>query len=234
MLNPVRVLPRHVSARPLALVQAPLPVKTRAAAPGHSPRRAAATTHHTVSPRHVAMRKPTPRIVMHRQAHRRVRHVARAWKFDPRYNPYFNRRRWHAVAASRLAPAPAPAPAPRHTSAFAARSALVVTSYLHALMAGNTAEALGHLGLPANAPASNLTESPIVSTNARAHVVNIASVPDGRTRVEVDIHSGGGEYFETFYVAHDGPAVRIVDRFYVPVNRTAEERAARLLAKDGH
>lgn len=236
VLNPIHVLPRHVPARPLALVQAPLPQVhqhpqvSRPAPHKIAPSAHRSATHRPPSKQRVATRKTSPRIAMHRQPRARPRHIARAWKFDPRYNPYFHHGRWRAVAAARFAHPPVP----QRTSAFAARSALIVTSYLRALIAGNTVEALGHLGLPSNAPASNLPEAPIVSPNARMHIVNIASVPDGRTRVEVDIHSSGAEYFETFYVAHDGPAVRIVDRFYVPVNRTAEERAARLLAKDGH
>ncbi len=172
--------------------------------------------------------------------------AARAWKFDPRYNPYVNRSRRHGARAIAFARARAPKRLSQSRSqsqsqpqlvrsGFEGRAQLVVSAYLSAVISGDTHAALQHLGLPADASASNVSESPIVSRDARARVVSVDTQPDGRARVEVEINGRSGEYFETFYVARDGPAVRIVDRFYIPVNRTAEERAARLLAaKDGH
>jgi len=37
--------------------------------------------------------------------------------------------------------------------------------------------------------------------------------------VDADIRGRKGEYFEVFYVAADGPAVRITDRYYIPVSK---------------
>lgn len=233
VLQPIRTLPLRVAAHPIHLLQAPAAEKTHTQTPAARvvPAHPVASHQKATPPRRFAARKRPSHVAMHPRKHNRVRRIARVWKFDPKNNPYFNRSRWHVIAAARSAPAHGSSmPANR----FAARSAFIVTSYLHALIAGNTAQALGHLGLPSNAPISNLAETPIISRNARTHVLGVSTVPDGRARVEVDIRSGGGEYYETFYVAHDGPAVRIMDRFYVPVNRTAEDRAARLLAKDGH
>jgi hypothetical protein len=158
------------------------------------------------------------------------------WKFDPKYNPYFNKKAsWHqrfidrrpAVVYMRSAP-------PQLSRSFEGRASLVVSSYLRAVIAGNTQSALHHLGLPSDASAANVSESGIITRDMQAHVLSVDAQPDGRAKVEVELNGRSGEYFEVFYVAHDGPAVRIMDRFYIPVNRTAEERAAHLLAKDGH
>ncbi len=204
----------------------------------HIAQRQHSHAHHTI----VRVAQAGSPIHKHSHAHHRV--IAGVWKFDRKYNPYFNHTRWkyihnapavRSVAYSRPAPRPRPrmTPEPLH-SGLEGRAQLLVSSYLHAVIAGNTLQALQHLGLPADAPASNVSESPIVTRDARSHVVSVGTQPDGRVRVEVDIVSRAGEYFETFFVAQDGPAVRIMDRFYIPVNWTAEERAARQLAKDGH
>jgi hypothetical protein len=175
----------------------------------------------------------THRVIRHARRHaaapvriaqRRASPVA-AWKFDPRFNPYFNRARWHIAYREPRGVGP--------PDAFAHRARLVVEGYLSDVVSGNTAGALQHLGLPAGADLANVREVPIVTPSSRVHVVAVARQPDGRTKVEADINGPSGEYFEVFYVSHDGPAARIVDRYYIPVNRTAEERAARLLAKDG-
>ena len=164
--------------------------------------------------------------------HQKVRRVAKAWKFDPQYNPYFNHKGFaraaHVAAASpRLAPTKQPA---SPMSPFEARARLVVSSYLSAVIAGNTPRALKHLGLPAGADPKAISESNIVSRDARANIVAVKPGDDGTTHVQVDIVGRRGEYFEVFSVLPDGPAVRIKDRFYIPVNRTAEEISARLLA----
>ncbi len=160
--------------------------------------------------------------------HRIATRVASVWKFDRRYNPYFNRRaRVTHVAAAPAAAAPAAAPA---MSPFEARARLVVNAYLGAVIAGNTPRALEHLGLPAGADPKAISESSIVSRDTRANIVAVKPGDDGTTHVQVDIVGRRGEYFEVFSVAPDGPAVRIKDRFYIPVNRTAEEISARLLA----
>lgn len=175
------------------------------------------------------------RRTLHRRPHAvaphsaaRSRRVAavRNWKFDPQYNPYLNHRHWRPVrVAANLPPA---------GGAFASRAQLLVTSYLADMVSGNTASALHHLGLPSSADAANLRELPIITRGSRVHVVAVRPQADGGAKVEVDISGRSGEYFEVFFVARDGPAARIMDRYYIPVDRTAEERAARLLAKDGH
>jgi hypothetical protein len=175
-------------------------------------------------------------IAVHQPKRVRRRYVASDWKFDPRFNPYFNRAAWHGVryVGPRYVRSSHASVAQVLPAGFEGRASLIVSSYLNAVISGNTVSALHHLGLPADASRANLSEIPIISRDARVHVVSVDSQPDGRAKVEVDINGRSGEYFEVFYVAHDGPAVRIMDRFYIPVNRTAEERAARLLAKDGH
>jgi hypothetical protein len=152
-----------------------------------------------------------------------VEHVAGNWKLDPRNNRLVRHRA--PVAGLQRTP-----PKDR----FQERAGLMVQSYLNDVIGGNRASALRHLGLPANAPVSNISESPIIGERARAQVVGFKKERDGQTGVQVDITSTRGEYFEVFYVAQDGDAMRILDRYYIPVNRTAEEMAARLLAKDGH
>jgi|GEM_PF-2885561 len=198
--------------------------------PYHPAARREVVTHSAV----VHKRAHVPVVAARRPAHHRRTFVASNWKFDKRFNPYFNRAAWHVrYVGLRHLRGHASTPVVR-SSGFEGRASLVVSSYLNALIAGNTTSALHHLGLPSDANRANLSELPIVTRDTRTHVVAVDPQPDGRTKVEVDINGRSGEYFEVFYVARDGPAVRIMDRFYIPVNRTAEERAARLLARDGH
>lgn len=187
-----------------------------------------AVVHHAAAVavyRRTVHRRPHTVALRHAPRSRRVI-SARNWKFDPQYNPYLSHRHWRPVSvAGNLPPA---------SGAFASRAQLLVTSYLADVVSGNTASALHHLGLPSSADGANLRELPIVTRDSRVHVVAVRPQADGGAKVEVDISGRGGEYFEVFYVARDGPAARIMDRYYIPVDRTAEERAARLLAKDGH
>lgn len=246
---------RGMSAGPSELAVVPPPAvaavaahPARVAARPHTQPPARAAVGYTVPFQRTIAMHPAPRhrtVLQRARALRSASHagrirrayVASDWKFDRRYNPYFNRSAWqtpyvgHRTAAgSHFRSQPAAALSP----GFEGRASLIVTSYLNAVIAGNTPSALHHLGLPASAPRSNLSESPIITRDSKARVVSVDAQPDGRAKVEVDINGRTGEYFEVFYVAHDGPAVRITDRYYIPVNRTAEERAARLLAKDGH
>lgn len=195
------------------------------------PRHAAAKPQHRTIARHPAP-PAKPRTSQRRETrvayvpHAKPHHAraVRLWKFDPRYNPYVNHRgRYVAYSAPPLPVDP-----------FARRARVVVAGYLADLVAGNTAGALRHLGLPASADPANLREWPIVARDSHVRVVAVNRQGDGSARVEADISGRMGEYFEVFYVVRDGPATRIADRYYIPVNRTAEERAARLLAKDGH
>ena len=123
--------------------------------------------------------------------------IASIWKFDRRNYRYFS-------------------PEARSLSQ---RARLEVQSYLNAVIAGNTRSALQHLGLPPDANLVNLSEVPIISRGARARVVWVKPQPNGRTQVDADIRGRKGEYFEVFYVAADGPAVRITDRYYIPVSK---------------
>jgi hypothetical protein len=164
--------------------------------------RKAPVVHHAAS---VAVsRRPVhrrPRAVAFRNAPRssRVAYV-RNWKFDPQYNPYLNHRHWR--------PLPIAANLPPAGRDFASRAQLLVTSYLHDVVSGNTALALHHLGLPSGADAANLRELPIITRDSRVHVVAVQPQSDGGAKVEVDISGRSGEYFEVFYVARDGPAAR--------------------------
>ena len=221
--HPARTADSHPVRAHAVLASAPLPIQRQIA------------MHVRVAHRTHVQRMRDSRVASRSRTHS-VHHtyVANNWKFDRRFNPYFNRAAWHVrFVANRQPRMHSNAPAPLPTG-FEGRATLIVTSYLNAVIAGDTPSALHHLGLPATAPQSNLSESPIITRDSRAHVVSVDAQPDGRAKVEVDIYGRAGEYFEVFYVAHDGPAVRIMDRYYIPVNRTAEERAARSLAKDGH
>lgn len=177
-------------------------------------------------PHHHASLASAPRRVA---VHRPVR-LAGNWKFDRSVNPYFNKhaRPWHDVARRTAAVRVGP------ENPFEARARLAVRGYLDAVIAGNTASALQHLGMPADGDPNAISESSIISRGARAAIVAVKPGADGQTRVQVDITGRRGEYFEVFSVAHDGPAVRITERYYIPVNRTAEEVSARLLAKNTH
>ncbi len=216
---PAKAAPQRVVTIPA------IPVR-HAPAPAHHARARPVVFHHR-HPRHIAV-------------HSRVRHmrVASVWKFDPQYNAYFT----HNWRGGGLPRASAPRAGARRTVSYAGsyandfsgRASLVVTSYLDAVIRGNTKSALEHLGLPDNASVRNVRESPIVSRDMRARVISVKPDSSGVTRVEVELMGPTGEYFEVFSVARDGGAVRITDRYYIPVNRTAEERAASLLAKDGH
>ncbi len=217
---PSRAAPQRVVSIPaIPLRHAPVLHHARAAHPLVLHRR----------PRHIALHRPHPRHVR----------IASTWKFDPQYNPYFTHN-WHGGGPPRAITPRASVAAvstPRvvsYSSGFSGRASLIVSSYLHAVITGNTRAALQHLGLPATAPVNNVRESPIVSRDTRARIVSVKPDSSGTTRVEVELTGPTGEYFEVFSVARDGGAVRILDRYYIPVNRTAEERAASLLAKDGH
>lgn len=184
--------------------------------PAHrAPRRVA---HHTVNarkPRYVARHtivRRTPRRVAPRAG-------AVAWKFDPANNPYFNRARWrHPFLAD--------------SSQFGQRARLSVRSYLHAIVAGDLGSALEHLGMPRSADTNAIAELPIISR--RTMVAIVGSKPSGdKEQVAADIVTDGREYYEVFYVAHDGPAERITDRYYIPVNRRAQV-ALRSLIQNPH
>jgi hypothetical protein len=188
---------------------APLVAPVRVAAqPLYTPHRRPSVKHavhkHAIVAHHRVV-KPVHYAIAARPA--RHSHAVIAWKFDPHNNPYFNVQRWRH-----------PYIEPPSTG-FAARARLSVRSYLNALVAGNTSLALMHLGLPRTAGRAALAELPIVTRKSSVAIVSSRSQVDGRELVEADIVSGGHEYFEVFHVARDGAAVRIVDRYYIPVNR---------------
>lgn len=171
--------------------------------------------HHAVKrkPQYVAVRRaaPTPRVYR--------RHTPVAWKFDPANNPYFNRARWrHPYVAD--------------ASLFGQRARLSVSSYLHAIIAGDLGTALQHLGMPRTADTNAIAELPIISRRSMVAIVG-SEVSGTRERVSADIVTDGREYYEVFYVQHDGPATRIADRYYIPVNRRAQV-AVRSLVQNPH
>ena len=155
---------------------------------------------------HVAKRRTQPprRHVVVRARRHAVHHaprslgIAAVWKFDRRNYRNFNR-------------------SARPVNVFQERARLAVQSYLEAVIAGNTRSALQHLGLPPDANLVNLSEVPIISRNSRARVVAVRPQANGNTQVEAAISGRRGKYLEVFYVAADGPALRITDRYYVPV-----------------
>lgn len=219
----------------VALVQPPIAASATSAAvrrPGATKRAAPRVRHHHARVAHVRPKRKLAE--QHAVALRPARHSATvrkphrtvAWKFDPSVNPYFNHRRWHTIAAN-------PHPRARARNRFEQRAQLLVTAYLHDVVHGNTGGALEHLGMPRTADVSNVSERRILGPDSHFRVVAVNTQPKG-AKVEVDINGRTGEYFEVFSVSHDGPAARIADRYYIPVNRTAEERAAHLLATDGH
>ncbi len=168
-------------------------------------RRAIARRHRSI-PRHYAVvRRPAPKKTL-------------AWKFDRLNNPYFNRVRWRHPFVERYAWAPRPR--------FVDQARLSVRSYLRALALGDTHSALAHLGLPPTADTKALAEMPIVSRASTVAIVGSKTQADGNEQVQAEINTDGREYYEVFAVARDGPALRIVDHYYIPVNRSAQVAAA--------
>lgn len=175
--------------------------------PQNHPRRVA---HNPVRRRIIARHRSAaaPRVVAHRP--RVYRHGAQiAWKFERRNNPYFNRLRWRY-------------PYVADSSPFGMRARSSVQGYLHALMIGNLSAALVHLGMPRSADTNALAELPIVSRSTDVSIVGSKKQADGKEQVQADIMTSGREYFAVFYVEHDGPSTRIVDHYYIPVNRRAQ------------
>ena len=162
-----------------------------------------ARMHVALHPRRVALIHRMRPLRARRHAVLRVRRsqgIAAVWKFDRRNYRYFNR-------------------PPKPVNFFQERARLAVQSYLDAVIAGNTRSALQHLGLPPDANLVNLSEVPIIARNSSARVVAVKPQANGNTQVEAAISGRRGKYLEVFYVAADGPALRITDRYYVPVGR---------------
>ncbi len=229
-LNAVRAPLRRVRAafRPRPAVAA-VPAKRTSKQPPRAVAREAVAVRRYSPSRNGAHRATA----YHSASRPKIRRIARTWKFDPRYNPYFNHRlKWIAPSAFLAAAKRA------HRSGrdpFTQRARLIVAGYLHAVIGRNTRLALAHLGLPANAPPVNLSELPILSRHSRTRILAVRTQHGGRSaRVEVQLNGRGGKYYEVFDVERNGPAVRIRDRYYTALNRTAEERAAGLLARGGN
>lgn len=221
--QPVRVAAVPAKAQPVHAA----PHRQVRHAPAHHAAPRANTSHaQAFAPvRHVTLRRPSPH--MHRTR------IAAAWKFDPSQNPYFTRK-WHRGGVAYAAPRARAAGTPQAEDAFSGRARLIVASYLNAVISGDTGRALQHLGMAPTADPKAISESPIVSRDARAEIVGVKRDENGQVRVQVDINGRRGEYFEVFSVQPDGRAARIADRYFIPVNRTAEEVSARLLAKTTH
>jgi hypothetical protein len=179
-----------------------------AAKPVHHAR---AVVHHSTARRRVVAYHAAP--VRHRRhavafkprAHRTVQI---AWKFDRRNNPYFNPQRWrHPFVAAE--------------SPFATKARWSVRAYLAALIDGNLSAALVRLGMPPNGDTNALAELPIITRATNVAIVGSKPQADGKEQVQADIVTGGREYYAVFWVARDGPAMRIVDHYYIPVSRVA-------------
>lgn len=183
------------------------PRRVSAATPAHHARRIA---HHAVHRRTIARHRYAPRVRRVIALHPAVRQAAApAWKFDPHNNPYFNRQRWrHPYVAD--------------STIFGQRARVNVQSYLHAIARGDLSGALVHLGLPRNGNTNALAELPIVRRSSMFAIVGSKPQADGREQVQADIVTGKREYFAVFSVERDGPATRIVDHYYIPVNKSAQ------------
>ncbi|HKU66493.1 MAG TPA: hypothetical protein VJP85_01840 [Candidatus Baltobacteraceae bacterium] len=186
-----------------------LGVHKTSAAPLHRRRSVA---HHRPVRRRIVAHRSAP----FRRAHRsiaqrpRVRRPARvAWKFDRRNNPYFNRERWRYPYVADASP-------------FGTRARWSVRAYLSALVEGNLSAALVRLGLPPNGNTNALGELPIITRATNVAIVGSKLQNDGSEQVQADITTAGREYFAVFSVTRDGPAIRIVDHYYIPVNRRAQ------------
>ena len=178
-----------------------------AATPAHRARRIA---HHAARHRAIARRRYSTPLHRALAMHPPLRHaLPPAWKFDPSNNPYFNRARWHHpyVADSTL---------------FGQRARVSVQSYLHAIVRGNLSAALVHLGLPPNGNTNALAELPIMRRSSMFAIVGSKPQADGREQVQASIVTGKREYFAIFSVERDGPATRIVDHYFIPVNKSAQ------------
>jgi hypothetical protein len=194
--------PVIVNPLPAVFHRAASPVKHRPPPPApHAALRAVPSPVMRVAePRHVAAVRRL------RAAPRERRRIAAApWKYDRRDYAYFNHRAGERYAGDSLA----------------LRSQTVVRSYLQAVIDGNLKQALKHLGMPATADVRAIAELPIISRASRVAIVGSRPQSGGNTRVEADIQTGGHEYFEVFTVTRDGPAVRIADHYYIPVNSYA-------------
>jgi hypothetical protein len=118
-------------------------------------------------------------------------------------------------------------------SKLGARARLDVRGYLRAIIDGNLPAALAHLGMPATSSRSALAELPIISRRTRVAILGSRPQARGTEQVQADIVTDGREYYEVFYVVRDGPAVRITQRYYIPVNRSAQV-AMRSLVQHPH
>lgn len=176
--------------------------------PVHRPH---AVAHHSIAHRRIVAHHPAP--VRHRRRvvafkPRAHRPVQVAWKFDRRNNPYFNPKRWrHPYVADE--------------SPFGTKARWSVRAYLTALIEGNLSAALVRLGMPPNGNTNALAELPIITRGTNASIVGSKPQADGKEQVQADIVTGGREYYAVFWVARDGPAIRIVDHYYIPVSRVA-------------
>ena len=197
---------------PSPIVPIVRPTLARAVAAVPPPTHHVAIVHHARPPVRVAVHHRSHPVTAHRAVayhpiHRHPRAVA--WKFDRKNNPYFNRVRWHH-------------PFVADSSEFGERARLSVRAYLNALIAGDFPAALAHLGMPPTADVDAIAELPIIARGTTVDIVGSKSQGEGKEQVQADIVTQGREYFETFDVERDGPAVRIADRFYIPVNRSAQ------------
>ncbi len=195
-----------VKTAPAAMV--PLPHPPAAQPARRTRRRAMANRSKVQVRRRIARVHPRARVAV-ASPHRRRSNVGRSWTRSVRPGSLagvwkFDRRNYGLFSKQ---------------SRFQQRARLEVQSYLDAVIAGDTRSALQHLGLPPDAALVNLSEVPIISRRSTAHIVVVKPEQAGKTTVEADIKGRRGEYFDVFYVAADGPAVRITDHYYIPVGK---------------
>jgi len=150
------------------------------------------------------------RVIAHRRRHALPKRAIAYAAPHPRHHavPVHRRTWWRGYVAD--------------ASRFGARARLTVQGYLRAIVDGNLAAAFAHLGMPPNADTSALAELAIVTRGTRVAILGSKPQARGTEQVQADIVTGRREYYEVFYVVHDGPAVRISDRYYIPVKHGAQ------------
>ncbi len=141
-----------------------------------------------------------------------------AWKFDPLANPFTSKHRIVARAPRPRNVRVAQVATARVEPQIVQRARLIVTSYLASLMRGDASTALGHLGLSANAPISNLSEGPVLQRAAGFRIVHATAPNGGTAKIDVEITGPQGRYFGVYTVQANGPAAWITDHTVIPTN----------------
>lgn len=211
----------HFGTPSAPVAAATAPTVARAKVPHHRSRGRVALKPHPKQIARAKIHRVQPRPVRVASAPRKaprakgnVNHVA--WKFDPAANPFTSKNRIVArVERPRKARVSQIATA-RVEPQLVQRARLIVTSYLASLMRGDASTALGHLGLSANAPISNLSEGPVLQRAAGFRIVHAALRNGGTAKIDVEITGPQGRYFGVYTVQANGPAAWITDHTVIP------------------